>query len=75
MGRWLNNRAENAHRPFRRRERAMPRFRRLRTMLAFASVQASVLNHVNQERNLPRGDTFKTSRAAALTERRGLFTP
>ena len=27
-GRWLNNRAENSHLPFRRRERAMLRFRR-----------------------------------------------
>ena len=26
-GRWLNNRAENSHQPFRRRERAMARFR------------------------------------------------
>ena len=26
-GRWLNNRAENSHPPFRRRERAMARFR------------------------------------------------
>jgi hypothetical protein len=30
-GRWLNNRAENSHQPFRRRERAMLRFRRMRT--------------------------------------------
>jgi putative transposase len=27
VGRWLNNRAENSHQPFRRRERAMLRFR------------------------------------------------
>jgi len=26
MGRWLNNRTENSHLPFRRRERAMLRF-------------------------------------------------
>ena len=31
MGRWLNNRAENSHLPFRRRERAMLRFRRRQT--------------------------------------------
>ena len=30
-GRWLNNRAENSHQPFRRRERVMLRFRRMRT--------------------------------------------
>lgn len=29
MGRWFNNRAENLHQPFRRRERAMSRFRRM----------------------------------------------
>ncbi|SDJ38525.1 putative transposase [Lutimaribacter saemankumensis] len=28
-GRWLNNRVENSHLPFRRRERAMQRFRRM----------------------------------------------
>ena len=31
-GRWLNNRAENSHLPFRRRERAMLRFRRTRSL-------------------------------------------
>ena len=31
VGRWLNNRAENSHQPFRRRERAMERFRRMKT--------------------------------------------
>jgi putative transposase len=31
-GRWLNNRAENSHLPFRRRERAMIRFRRMKTL-------------------------------------------
>ena len=30
-GRWLNNRAENSHLPFRRRERAMLRFRHMRS--------------------------------------------
>ena len=33
-GRWLNYRAENSHQPFRRRERAMLRFRRMHTGLA-----------------------------------------
>ena len=40
MGRWLNNRAENSHLPFRRRERAMLRFRRMRTLQKFVSVHA-----------------------------------
>jgi putative transposase len=47
-GRWANNRAENSHLPFRRRERAMLRFRRMRRLQEFASVS----NHFNQERSL-----------------------
>jgi putative transposase len=71
-GRCLNNRAENSHLPFRRRERAMLRFRRMRSLQKFASVHASVTNHFNQERGLSSTDRFKASRAAALTEWRGL---
>jgi putative transposase len=41
-GRWLNNRAENSHQPFRRRERAMIRFRRMRTLQKFVAVHASI---------------------------------
>ena len=44
-GRWLNNRAENSHRPFRRREGAMVRFRDIETLQRFASVHASIHNH------------------------------
>jgi putative transposase len=71
-GRCLNNRAENSHLPFRRRERAMLRFRRMRNLQKFASVHASVYNHFNQERGLSSRDKFKASRAAALAEWRGL---
>jgi putative transposase len=39
-----NNRAENSHQPFRRRERAMLRFRRMRSLQKFASTHASVRN-------------------------------
>jgi len=44
-GRWLNNRSENSHQPFRRRERAMLRFRRMRSLQEFVAVHASVHNH------------------------------
>lgn len=71
--RWANNRSENSHQPFRRRERAMLRFRRMRTLQKFASVQASVHNHFNQERSLSPRAIFKLNRAAALTEWRGLL--
>lgn len=49
IGRWSNNRAENSHLPFRRRERGMRRFRRFRSLRKLASVHASVHNHFNQE--------------------------
>jgi putative transposase len=71
-GRWMNNRAENSHLPFRRRERAMLRFRRMRSLQKFASVHASVCNHFNQERSLSKRNDFKLNRAAALDEWRGL---
>lgn len=71
-GRWLNNRVENSHLPFRRRERAMQRFRRMRSLQKFVAVHSSVFNHFNQERSLTKRDHFKTSRDAALTEWRGL---
>ena len=72
-GRWLNNRVENSHLPFRRRERAMLRFRRMRSLQKFAAVHASVYNHFNQERSLSTRPNFKLNRAAALAEWRGLF--
>jgi len=71
-GRWLNNRAENSHLPFRRRERAMLRFRRMRSLQKFASVHASVSNHFNHGRSLSSRIHFKTNRAAALAEWRNL---
>lgn len=72
-GRWANNRAENSHLPFRRRERAMLRFRRMRTLQKFAAVHASVHNLFNTERSLYSRANFKLNRAAALTEWRGLL--
>jgi putative transposase len=46
-GRWLNNRAENSHLPFRRRERAMLRFRQMRSLQQFTAIHASVYNLFN----------------------------
>ena len=71
-GRWANNRAENSHLPFRRRKRAMLRFRRMRTLQKFASFHASVFNHFNQQRSLSSRQIFKQTRAAALAAWRDL---
>ena len=66
VGRWANNRAENSHLPFRRRERAMLRFRQMKTLQKFASVHANVHNHFNQERHLIDRLTYKERRSIAL---------
>lgn len=71
-GRWLDSRAENSHLPFRRRERAMLRFRRTRTLEKFFSIHASGHNHFNHERHLYSRANFKLNRAAALSEWRQL---
>ncbi len=59
-GRWQNNRAENSHPlpdnglfanhekgPFRRRERPMLRFRRMRSLQKFTAIHSSVYKHFN----------------------------
>jgi putative transposase len=71
-GRWKNNRAENSHLPFRRRERAMLRFRQVRSLQKFTAIHSSVYNHFNQERSLSKRDHFKLNRTAALVEWRQL---
>jgi DDE domain len=73
IGRHLNNRAENSHQPFRRRERAMSRFRRMRSLQKFASIHSSVYNHFNHQRNIESRARFKSLRDAALLEWRELI--
>jgi putative transposase len=68
VGRWANNRVENSHLVFRRRERAMLRFRRMKSLQKFASVHANVHNHFNLERHLVDRQTYKERRSAALAE-------
>ncbi len=72
-GRWANNRVENSHLSFRRRERAMLRFRQMKTLQKFASVHANVHNHFNQERHLVDRQTYKLRRSAALAEWQSLM--
>jgi putative transposase len=63
-GQWLNNRAQNSHQPFRRREGAMARFGDIKALQKFASAHASIHNHFNKDRHLNRRDVFKKNRAA-----------
>jgi putative transposase len=72
VGRRLNNRAENSHQPFRRRERAMQRFPSLKTLHKFSSVHGQVHNHFNQEQHLVTRQVYKQRRSTALAEWRAL---
>jgi len=57
--RWLNNRVENSHLPFRRRERARLRFRRMQRLQNLADVHTFVLIHFKQDRSLSKRDHLK----------------
>jgi len=68
IGRHLNNRAENSHLPFRRRERIMSRFRCMRSLQKFVSIHSSVYNHFTFERCINTRIRFNQKRDAALRE-------
>jgi len=71
-GKWLNNRAENSHQPFRRREYAMAKFRNVKSLQTFVSIHSSIHNHFNHERHIVPRDVFKENRTTALAEWRQL---
>jgi putative transposase len=60
------NRAETSHRPFRRRERAMLRFRRMHSLQTSASGHGSVHTHVSADRTLTSRDHDEATHSAAL---------
>ncbi|MCB1652174.1 MAG: IS6 family transposase, partial [Alphaproteobacteria bacterium] len=59
---YKNNRAENSHLHFRRREHGMNRFRSMRSLQKFVSIYSSFLNHFNHQRPLETRQTFKNLR-------------
>jgi len=63
---------ENSHLPFRRRERAMLRFRRMKTLQRFVATHASFHNHFNQERQPVSRQDYRTRRSTALAEWKSL---
>ena len=73
VGRHANSRAENSRLPFRRRERAMLRFRQMTTLQKFVSIHANVANHFNLKRHLVSRQEYKQRRSAALVEWQTLF--
>tara|TARA_B100000809_G_scaffold202106_1_gene202813 strand:+ start:202 stop:909 length:708 start_codon:yes stop_codon:yes gene_type:complete len=68
VGRWKNNRCENSHLPFRRREYAMLKFRRMRSLQKFVSIHSSVCNHFNHQRHIIDREKFRLQRSAAIDE-------
>ncbi|WP_290482125.1 MULTISPECIES: IS6 family transposase [unclassified Hwanghaeella] len=68
VGRWKNNRAENSHLPFRRRERAVSRFRLRRSLQKLSSIHSAIFNRFNFQRHLVSRDEFKIQRDASLIE-------
>ena len=73
IGRWANNRVENSHLPFRRRERAMLRFRQMKSLQMFASVDASLHNHFASDRHLVDRQTYRLHSSDALVEWQSLM--
>ena len=72
VGRWKNNRCENSHLPLRRREYAMLKFKRMRSLQKFVLIHGSIFNHFNKECHLNSRGTYKVQRQAALVEWRQL---
>jgi putative transposase len=63
-----NNRAENSHRPVRRRERKMQRFKSARSAQRFLNMHAPVHDTFNLQRHLVSRSTLRIFRAEAASE-------
>jgi putative transposase len=74
IDRCANNRVENSPLPLRRRERAMLRFRQMKSLQKFASIHAPFHNHFASDRHLIDQQTYKLHRSAALAEWQSLTT-
>jgi len=61
--RYLNNRAENSHRPTRRRERQMQRFKSMRQAQRFLAAHAFISGHFRPQRHLMTASRSRAVRA------------
>ena len=64
--RYLNNRAENSHRPTRRRECQMQRFKSPEQAQRFLSAHAMIYGHFRPRRHLMTADQYRHSRDKAF---------
>jgi putative transposase len=62
QSRYLNNRAENSHRPTRRRERQMQRFRSPKQAQDFLSAHAFIHGHFHPRRHLMAATAYRAIR-------------
>ena len=66
QSRYLNNRAENSHRPTRRRERQMQRFKSSRQAQDFLSAHAFIYGHFHPRRHQLAASAYRQSRSDAF---------
>ena len=64
--RYLNNRAENSHRPTRRRERQMQRFKSPQQAQRFLSSHGTIYGHFRPRRHLMTAAQYRRARAQAF---------
>ena len=66
QSRYLNNRAENSHRPTRRRERQMQRFKSARQAQRFLSAHSFIHGHFHPRRHRMAATRYRSARATAF---------
>jgi putative transposase len=66
QSRYLNNRAENSHRPTRRRERQMQRFKSPQQAQDFLSSHAYIHGHFHPRRHLMTSNSYRAIRTEAF---------
>jgi putative transposase len=64
--RYLNNRAENSHRPTRRRERQVQRFKSSRQAQRFLSAHSMIYGHFRPRRHMMTAAQYRRARAEAF---------
>ena len=66
QSRYLNNWAENSHRPTRRRERQMQRFKSARQAQRFLPAHAFIYGHFHPRRHRTTATIYRSARAIAF---------
>lgn len=72
-GQYRNNLVENSHLHFRRRERSMHKFRSMKSLQKFVSIQLAFLNHFKHQRHLEKRQNFKSLRQNSVEQWRQIY--